>query len=536
MIHSPIFSFTSDIDWASEACIEDLADLLNNSGIKPTFMATHKSAIIDKLLAEGKIDVGLHPNFLPGSTHGADVPSVVDHVCSLYPKAEVFRSHGFVDSTQIVRQMGERGIQFDSNLCLYLQADLAPLRHAAKSCRLPVFWEDDVHWTQEGSWDFSRYRHDFLTTGLKIINIHPVHVALNTPNEAFYQSVKSGASKADAEFIRTHRHDGQGVRTFLLELLAELKKNGVATHTLGEIYRKFPVDKVLATHDETAGLVTPHTDEEHTKYWSTSDEEKQAMLHDDYERRNAREKYATSRDANLRELEIQIIGEIMTQSAPSPLVDIGCGNGYTLISLADRFPDLEMLGVDYSANLIEGTQYLLEEAKLNNVPQFIQADAFKFLADRPDNSVGTLLTERFLINMPSQEIQENLLRDIYRILKPGGRFIMCEAAIEGHLELNRLREVFGQDAIPENSANNLSSLRFKNAELHELCTTGIGFKAAGLYGFSQYFQVSRVLHPHLVAPLSPRFDAPINTAARKLQESLPFEPGVGSNQVWVWEK
>jgi hypothetical protein len=66
--------------------------------------------------------------------------------------------------------------------------------------------------------------------------------------------------------------------------------------------------------------------------------------------------------------------------------------------------------------------------------------------------------------------------------------------------------------------------------------SNIGFECADKLGYSQYFLVSRVLHPLLAAPQEPRFDAPINEKARQMQQQLPYEPGYGSNVLWVLEK
>jgi len=48
--------------------------------------------------------------------------------------------------------------------------------------------------------------------------------------------------------------------------------------------------------------------------------------------------------------------------------------------------------------------------------------------------------------------------------------------------------------------------------------------------------MARVLHPLLVQPQRPRFDARINELAKEIQIHLPFEPGCGSNTLWILEK
>src|SRR5438094_1261651 len=126
-IDRPIFCMTSDTDWASEDCIDDFIHLVSEFGVRPTMFATHDSAVLRANEQEGRIDIEVHPNFLPGSTHGADFVSVIDHVFRLYPEAKTFRSHGFVDGSAISAEMVRRGVRYDSNLCLYLQPNLAPL-------------------------------------------------------------------------------------------------------------------------------------------------------------------------------------------------------------------------------------------------------------------------------------------------------------------------------------------------------------------------------------------------------------------------
>jgi len=129
-INAPLFVLTSDTDWASEACIQDVAALAERFRIKPVFFATHQSDTLARLQRDGAADVGVHPNFRPGSTHGADVETVIDHVFRLYPGARSYRCHGFVDSFEIAERMRERGVVHDSNLCLDMQADIRPLHHA----------------------------------------------------------------------------------------------------------------------------------------------------------------------------------------------------------------------------------------------------------------------------------------------------------------------------------------------------------------------------------------------------------------------
>jgi hypothetical protein len=212
--------FTTDIEWAPEWAIRDLFTLADEHGVPLTPFLTHRSPYLAQRLMEvNGADVGLHPNFLPGSTHGTTVDEVIATTKALWPGAVSFRTHCFYDDTRMLRKMADAGFRYDSNLFAFLQPMLAPLRTVTGTVRLPVFWEDDVHSANELSWDASALRAAFETPGLKIVNVHPLRVALNVPDEGFHESHRPLGAAADvdpgAEAFR-----GKGTRTYLEELFA----------------------------------------------------------------------------------------------------------------------------------------------------------------------------------------------------------------------------------------------------------------------------------------------------------------------------
>jgi hypothetical protein len=230
--NEPVFVFTSDIDWASEYAIGQLLGFTKARGIKPTLFVTHASAAIDKAVAAGEIDRGIHPNFLPGSSHGADPKSVVAHCLQLAPGTQLSRSHTFVDGTNVALALHDAGIRTDSNLCLYLQRNLGPLEHWVGIRRFPVFWEDDVHWHRGGAWDFARYAEDFFSPGLKIVNGHPFIFALNVTDGAMYQRVKNHIPTLDAESAGRLRSARPGPADFLAGLADAVASRGLKWHSL----------------------------------------------------------------------------------------------------------------------------------------------------------------------------------------------------------------------------------------------------------------------------------------------------------------
>jgi len=239
-IDKPIFCLTSDIDWASEACLKDHFNLIHSLGVKPTFFGTHKSSLLTDWSEQGVIDLGLHPNFLPGSTHGNERNKVIDHLFTLFPKAQSFRSHCFVDDSLICNEIYKRGINYDSNLCLYMQPGIGPLRHSSGLTRYPCFFEDDVHWDWTGGdWLLKNHLDHFMTPGLKILNFHPKFISFNVPNAAEYQKIKQHMPDANETALSQHRYNGPGPRTFMKELIQHIKNMGNSFHTLAEIHAMF---------------------------------------------------------------------------------------------------------------------------------------------------------------------------------------------------------------------------------------------------------------------------------------------------------
>lgn len=403
--------------------------------------------------------------------------------------------------------------------------------------RLPVFWEDDIHWEQSNAnWNFKEFMGHFTTPGLKIINFHPFLVAINAPNEEYYKKVKAKIKTLSKADIETVRYKGKGARTFLIELLDYIKLIGEKGYTLNELYAMFREEEFSVLDNATKGRVTIHSNEEYKKYWKMKDNEKQEFLRKSYESRNAGDIYATSRDFNLRELEIEIIRKHI--NGKGKIVDIGCGNGYTLISLAKSLEKRDMMGIDFTKNLIDGAKKILEGKKkeLKSIPSFIHADALEFLRKETANKYGTVISERFIQNLPSQQIQQEALINMFRILSKGGILLLLEGSEDGFNSLNEIRNKVGLSIISPTSKENVSAIRVNEPTFEEFLINKIGYKIIGKFGFSYYFAISRVFYPLYISPQNPRFDSKINDIAKRIQENLPYNPGLGSNVLWVLQK
>lgn len=234
----PAFCFTTDIEWSPEWAIDDLFTLAERHGVPLTPFITHESSAVRRRFSDParRRLAGVHPNFLPGSTHGDSVAAVAEHVRSLWPDAIAFRSHCFYDETRMSRQMAARGFRYDSNLCAFLQPGLVPVRTTTRILRFPVFWEDDVHSGFALDWSIGALAPHLGTPGLKIFNVHPLRVALNVPDEAFYE--RDRRAFESGEKTRASTFAGAGTRTLLEALFAYAREHGHALVTLHDLYEQ----------------------------------------------------------------------------------------------------------------------------------------------------------------------------------------------------------------------------------------------------------------------------------------------------------
>ena len=225
----PVVVFTTDLDWASEADVDETLTLFASVSVPVTPFITHHSARIVEAFGAAPHRVGLHPNFQIQSTHGANETEVLDAVQALWPEARGFRSHGYIDSSSLMIKARERGLRWDSNLCLYMQQGLEPLDHFSGLVRFPCWWEDDVHLGKGYPPTIEAIADDLLAPGLKVLNFHPVHVALNTPSLDHYavpRAVTAGA------------HSGEGIQSLLRDLLAFVREKGLRTVYLDDLFEE----------------------------------------------------------------------------------------------------------------------------------------------------------------------------------------------------------------------------------------------------------------------------------------------------------
>lgn len=140
-------------------------------------------------------------------------------------------------------------------------------------------------------------------------------------------------------------------------------------------------------------------------------------------------------------------GEILSHylNTNERVLDAGCANGYTTIQLA-RTKRIRIIGVDYAPSMVENANLNLSRAGRLKGSVFFKVGNFLDL-DFPENSFDKVVTKRCMINLGSHDHQRTALLQAWRILKPGGLFLISEVSVQSAESLNRLRQKFGLETM-----------------------------------------------------------------------------------------
>lgn len=264
-----------------------------------------------------------------------------------------------------------------------------------------------------------------------------------------------------------------------------------------------------------------------------SEVEKSNYVKEYYNQKDGFNIYATSPDFNLRELEIDFI---IKHIKGKNILDLGCGNGYTSMRITERYK-VNVIGIDFSESMIIGANKLLDEypGTLKVKPIFYCADATNFIPETQNNTFDTIISERFLLNLPSEGMQYKTIRHIHKLLVPKGRYLMIEGSKDGLLKLNSLRESIGLAQIFDKGKDNLSSRKFYDKQIEDFLKTL--FEIVSIKTFDLYYIISRIIYPDFIKPENPCYDHFINKTARKLEQIIDIpSQGIGHIKCYVLEK
>jgi ubiquinone/menaquinone biosynthesis C-methylase UbiE len=109
----------------------------------------------------------------------------------------------------------------------------------------------------------------------------------------------------------------------------------------------------------------------------------------------------------------------LRDTTPRSILDVACGTGRTLAQLRAAMPDAELVGLDLSP-------YYLEEARatVGDGVELVQGNAEAMpMADASFDAIVSV----FLFHELPRNARRNVMREMFRVLRPGGRLVILDS-------------------------------------------------------------------------------------------------------------
>ncbi|HTZ57481.1 MAG TPA: class I SAM-dependent methyltransferase [Acidobacteriaceae bacterium] len=133
--------------------------------------------------------------------------------------------------------------------------------------------------------------------------------------------------------------------------------------------------------------------------------------------------YAFCREHLFRDHTAAISDALWPDAQPGPethLLEIACGPGFYACSLAERFPDIRITGVDLSQRLLSRAKVRADVRRLTNC-HFVRANVLTLSESL--GPVDAIVASRLLMVVGDRH---QALREIFSSLRPGGRCFIAE--------------------------------------------------------------------------------------------------------------
>lgn len=239
----------------------------------------------------------------------------------------------------------------------------------------------------------------------------------------------------------------------------------------------------------------------------------------------------TAQDVHLRELEIKFA--LPYVKSAQNLLDVGCGIGFTTRKYSECSCD-SVIGLDYSENMISVAREISSEGQFyaNKKNDFVVGSVLNtsFESSRFD----LITSHRCLMALLDWDLQMEAIKELHRVLKPGGKLILFEGTTQGIDKLNTMRKAFDLEVIDPYGSDSLFTLKFDEEILENFLNKF--FRLEVKQGFGTYYFLSRVFYPLHVAPNSPTFLSDYNEIAKLIADKYPDLVDIGHLKAYVLTK
>lgn len=156
---------------------------------------------------------------------------------------------------------------------------------------------------------------------------------------------------------------------------------------------------------------------------------------------------ATTKTSTAKLLELDVLSRALaaiesTRSEGLHVLEMGCGNGQNCLNLVDRHPRARFTGIDFIEEMIAAANAVKAERALADARMVFEVGNVLDLK-LPENSFDVVFTDRCLINLNTDALQQQAIAALARLVKPGGHLLMIENSQRTYDAQNSLRESVG---------------------------------------------------------------------------------------------
>lgn len=163
--------------------------------------------------------------------------------------------------------------------------------------------------------------------------------------------------------------------------------------------------------------------------------------------------HSTSRGASWGDLlilrETRVVSKYLHNA--KNVLDAGCANGFSTVRYVMDHPALNVLGIDFSAEMIRMAQVNLDSLNASQKQRvlFREGDVLNLSASVGDQLFDHVITKRVICNLTSEDEQVQSAINFYNVLNPNGLYLCSEPSIEGLGSVNQWRKKWGLPLVEE---------------------------------------------------------------------------------------
>lgn len=154
-------------------------------------------------------------------------------------------------------------------------------------------------------------------------------------------------------------------------------------------------------------------------------------------------KTSTAKIMELEALDRALIKIEKEKGTHLKILEAGCGNGHNIFYLAERHPDASFTGIDYIEEMIVSANAIKKEKNLSNKQVVFDVGNVLQLSFPSDCYFDVIFTDRCLINLNTDALQQQAIKALTKLLKDEGDLLMIENSQQTYNDQNHLRELVG---------------------------------------------------------------------------------------------